>query len=87
MPCDRVERRAAAEAKRKELSAKEIRRQQQCEKEEARRQAIEERKKMAKMRPWHCNFPLSYVVNKRCRKLSGESPIFDLRSFVDAMMQ
>lgn len=82
-----LERRATAEAKRKELSAKETRRQLQREKEEARRQAIEERKKMAKMRPWHCNFPLSYVVNKKCRKLSGESPIFDLRSFVDAMMQ
>jgi hypothetical protein len=82
-----LERRAAAETKRKELSAKERRRQLQREKEEARRRAIEERKKMAKMRPWHCNFPLSYVVSKRCRKLSDENPIFDLRSFVDAMMQ
>ena len=82
-----LERRAAAETKRKELSAKEVRRQLQREKEEARRRAIEERKMMAKMRPRHCNVPLSYIVSKRCRKLSDESPIFDLRSFVDAMMQ
>lgn len=78
---------AKAETRQKELAANELRLKLKREKEKARRREIENRKNMAMRRPWQCNFPLSYIVSKRCRKLSSASPIFDLRSFVDAMMQ
>ena len=80
-------RRAKAETRQQELAANEERLKLKREKEEARRLAIQNRKNMAMRRPWQCNFPLSYVISKRCRKLSSANPIFDLRSFVDAMMQ
>jgi len=55
--------------------------------EEAKRREIEERKRNKLMRPWHCNLPLSYILNSRCRKLSTANPVFDLKSLIDAMMQ
>lgn len=46
-----------------------------------------ERKRRALIRPWHCNLPLSYLVSRRCRKLSTTNPVFDLKGVVDSMMQ
>eukprot|EP00543_Licmophora_paradoxa_P007829 CAMPEP_0202443468 /NCGR_PEP_ID=MMETSP1360-20130828/2716_1 /ASSEMBLY_ACC=CAM_ASM_000848 /TAXON_ID=515479 /ORGANISM="Licmophora paradoxa, Strain CCMP2313" /LENGTH=699 /DNA_ID=CAMNT_0049059157 /DNA_START=24 /DNA_END=2123 /DNA_ORIENTATION=- len=39
------------------------------------------------VRPWHCHIPLFYLLNKRCRELLNEVPIFDLKALTDAMMQ
>ena len=82
-----LERRALVETTQKELNAKAIKNQTKREREEAKRQQIEQRKRRAMMRPGYCNLPMIYVISKRCRKLSISNPIFDLRSFVDAMMQ
>jgi hypothetical protein len=57
------------------------------EAEAAKRREIEERKKNALRRPWHCNIPMSYVLNAKCRKLSSANPVFDLKALIDAMMQ
>jgi len=43
--------------------------------------------KLALSRPWRCNLPLFYLVNKTCRQLSTANPMYDLASLVDAMMQ
>jgi hypothetical protein len=84
---EEMERRVKAEAKEKAAKRKVLNEKIRREKEAARRNAIEERKKMALVRPWQCNFPLAYILSRRCRKLSVDRPIFDLRSFVDAIMQ
>jgi len=46
-----------------------------------------ESNELAIPRPWHCNLPLFYLLNKTCRQLSTANPIFDLASLIDAMMQ
>jgi hypothetical protein len=80
---DAVER----QRKQKEKEDRKARKQKRKEAEERKRREIAERKRRALERPWHCNVPLSYVLNKKCRKLSSANPVFDLKGIVDAMIQ
>mmetsp|Transcript_2786 Transcript_2786/g.4166 ORF Transcript_2786/g.4166 Transcript_2786/m.4166 type:complete len:766 (-) Transcript_2786:167-2464(-) len=88
------ERIAKAEQEKAEALAKKekerLRTVRELQEKEAEAMAIaeeEERKRLALMRPWLCNLPLSYIVSKRCRKLSTANPVFDLKDFVDSMLQ
>ena len=53
--------------------------------QEAERKAREERE--ATRRPWGCNLPLSYVVNRKCRQLASLNPIFNETHLVNSFIQ
>ena len=64
------------EERRKELARAEAERRAAEAKAEADRLAAELREKELH-RPWGCNIPLAYIVNRRCWRLSRENPLFD----------
>ena len=78
------ERAREAEELREKLQQERIER---LRKETMAAAAMDEEQRRLAQRPWHCNLPLLYIVNKNCRRLSSANPVFDLKDLVAVMMQ